>query len=536
MTITTYALRERTAGHVLTDKAACNGSKPFVLFEDRVLSYEAVDRLSNALASGLASIGVKHGTHVAVLMANAPETVLAYFALGRLGAVAVTVNTAAKGQMLSYFVGQSDSEVLIIDADFANRIAAIRADLPKLRVLVTVGADAGRSPLNGIEQHSFDALMASDAAPPDVRVECFDPFMIIYTSGTTGPSKGVVISHASVLTQAIGIATACDYTHDDVLYTCLPLFHANAWWVSVLPAMFADATVAVSRRFSASRFWDDIRRYNATQFNMLGAMAAFLWNRPPDERDRDHRVRQALVAPTAEFFGAFEQRFGIKLKSLYGLTDGCIATIHRADDPGEKWKSAGRTIDYAEVRIVDDDDRELPRDTVGEIVMRGREPWIIALGYYKMPDATVSSRRNLWLHTGDRGYMDEDGYLYFVDRKKDSIRRRGENISSFEVEQIVSRAPGVQEVAAFAVRSEHTEDEVMISVVRAAGADLSEISLIQYCDQNMPYFMVPRFVDFIDALPKNMSEKVEKYKLRADAEARLTEIWDRERAGVVIRR
>jgi crotonobetaine/carnitine-CoA ligase len=531
-----YPLRERTIARVVRDKAAANGARPFLLFEGRAYSYREVDSLSNRLAHSLARLGVARGTHVAVFVDNKPEVVLTYFALGKLGAVCVPLNTAAKGAMLSYFLAQSDSEVVVFDGAATDRIAAAAVEAHRLRAAIAVGPPAAAWPLN-MPFTEFAALIDGPDTAPDVEVNCFDPFMIMYTSGTTGPSKGVVIPQASVLSQAWAIAEACGYQAHDVLYTCLPLYHANAWWCSCLPALLADATVAISRRFSASRFWSEVRQCGATQFNLLGAMAGFLWNRPPDPGDRDHRVRQAMVVPVpTEFYHAFQERFNLTLKSLYGLTDACITAIKRDDDPPLKWRSAGRPCDYVDVAIVDDDDFEVPRGTVGEIVIRPREPWIMGQGYYNLPEATAAAWRNQWLHTGDRATMDEDGYLYFVDRKKDAIRRRGENISSFEVEQIVRGCEGVLEVAAFGVRSEHSEEEVMITVVRRAGCTLSEATIVDYCTRNMSDFMVPRFVEFVVELPRNASEKIEKYKLRADAETRLDAIWDRECGRPAIRR
>jgi crotonobetaine/carnitine-CoA ligase len=532
-----YAPVDRIIGHIVADKAARNGDKTFLLFEGRSYSYADMHRLSNQLANALSSLGVGRDTHVALLMENSPAIILAYFALGKLGAVSVPINAAAKGQMLAYFLDQSDADCVIFDASFGERVLPI-ADGGGLRFGVVVdGAPPPDWPAT-VPLHRFgDLLAAGDLAAPEVQVAGSDLMMIMYTSGTTGPSKGVMVSHISVLSQAMQIAEAGEYGSNDVLYTCMPLFHANAWWCSCLPAFVSDAALALSRRFSASQFWSEIRAVGATQFNLLGAMASFLWNREPEAGDRDHRVRQALVVPPPiEFYHGFEKRFGLKLKSLYGLTDACITAIKRPNDPDTKWKSAGRACDYAEIKIVDDEDFEVPPNTSGELVIRGRDAWVVAQGYYRMPEATVATWRNLWVHTGDRAMIDEEGYLYFVDRKKDTIRRRGENISSFEVEQIVLRHQAVAAVAAFAVRSEHGEDEVMVSVVTRPEATLSESSLIEHCDRNMPYFMVPRFVEFVDALPVNMSAKVEKYKLRAAAEARLAEIWDRERAGIIVRR
>jgi len=532
-----YAPKDRTIGHIVAAKAARNGEKSFLLFDGARYSYAEMHRLSNQLANALAKLGVGHGAHVALMMENSPAMIFAYFALSKLGAVSVPINTAAKGQMLAYFLDQSDVDYLIFDAVFGERIVAALGERA-LHCGVSFDGEAPTGWPESVPVHRFDDLVASgDPFAPEAQVAGGDRMMIMYTSGTTGPSKGVIVSQISVLSQAIHIAEAGEYGSDDVLYTCMPLFHANAWWCSCLPAFVTDGAFALSRRFSASQFWPEVKAFGATQFNLLGSMATFLWNRPPDFGDRDHRVRQALVVPPpVDFYRGFEERFGLKLKSLYGLTDACITAIKRPDDPESKWRSAGRACDYVEIRIVDDEDFEMPPNTPGELVIRGRDPWVIAQGYYKMPEATIGAWRNLWLHSGDRAMIDEDGYLYFVDRKKDTIRRRGENISSFEVEQIVLRYPGVAAAAAFAVRSEHGEDEVMVSVVSRPDATLSERSLIEHCDRNMPYFMVPRFVEFVADLPLNMSSKVEKYKLRAAAETRLHEIWDRERAGVVLRR
>jgi crotonobetaine/carnitine-CoA ligase len=315
------------------------------------------------------------------------------------------------------------------------------------------------------------------------------------------------------------------------------MFHGNAWLCSVMPALVSDAGLAVSRRFSASTIWDELRRYGATQFNSLGAMTNFIWSRPPDPRDRDHKVRQVMVVPTPrEFYHDFEKRFGVAFTSVYALTDCGMVTARGPADPPDKWASGGKACEHVEVRIVDEDDFALPPGQIGEIVVRTREPWIYAQGYYNMPEATARANRNLWFHTGDRGYLDADGYIYFVDRKKDAIRRRGENISSYEVEQIILKHPFVLDVAVFPVTSEHSEDEVMATVVLREGRSLTPAALIDFCQANMAYFMVPRFLEFAAQLPKTMTEKVEKYKLRGAAEERLGEIWDREKAGIKVTR
>lgn len=533
-------MRERVLGRLIAEKAALHGDRTFMLFEDCRYSYRDVDELSNRLANGLADLGVAKGSHVALMLDNKPEIVLAYVALGKLGAVAVPVNTSAKGELLFYYLTQSDTTFLIADAALAERVAMVCARTPGVVRVIYVrdGASPPSDALHpALPRSDFDALLLASDERPNVDVRFCDLHALLYTSGTTGPSKGNMSTHAHSITCGISLAQVYRYVADDILYVCLPLFHGNAWLCSVMPALVADASVVIARRFSASTFWNDIRRYRVTQFNSLGAMTNFLWSRPPDPGDREHNVRQVMVVPTPrEFYQDFERRFGIRFTSVYALTDCCIVAARGPDDPPEKWASGGRPCEDVEIRIVDDDDFDVPHGQPGEIVVRGRAPWLLARGYYKLPESTASACQNLWFHTGDRGYVDDDGYVYFVDRKKDAIRRRGENISSFEVEQIILKHGAVLDVAAFPVASEYSEDEVMVTVVLREGEALSPPELIRHCQQNMAYYMVPRFVEFVDALPRTMTEKVEKYKLRTDAERRLASIWDRERAGIVVER
>ena len=535
-----YPIRERVLGQVVAEKAALHGDRTFVQFEDRRYSYRDVDVLSNRIANGLATMGVKKGTHVAFMLDNKPEVILVLFALSKLGAVAVPLNTAAKGELLAYYVMQSDSEMAIVDAALVDRIAAVAARTPKLKHIVILredGAPAAGVGAPGLPHSDFAALLTASEARPEAEVRFNDLQALLYTSGTTGPSKGVISTHAHSMGCGFAIAQSFGYRPDDVIYLCLPMFHGNAWLCSVLPALLADASIAISRRFSTSAFWNEIRRYGATQFNSLGATTGWIWNSPPSPHDRDHKVRQVMAVPTPhQCYHDFEKRFGIKFTSVYALTDFTIVAALGPNDPSGKWGSAGKACEFNEIRVVDDEDFDLPCGQTGEILVRTTLPWHSAQGYYNMPQATLSAYQNLWFHTGDRGYLDEDGYIYFVDRKKDAIRRRGENISSFEVEQIILKHPAVLEVAAFPVTSEYSEDEVMVSVVLGADRTLSEVELIEYCKENMAYYMVPRFIDFVSELPKTMTLKVEKYKLKADAGQRLAEVWDREKAGIVVKR
>ena len=402
-------------------------------------------------------------------------------------------------------------------------------------ILGEAGATLARSGKPCVDLAAF--ADASAAEPDRSAVLASDPQYIMYTSGTTGPSKGVISPHSQAHGIGRSLAQNFGYREDDVLFTCLPLFHANALWYSAYAALWADCALAVSPRFSASSFWDEIRASGATQFNALGAMTNILLRAPASPRDREHRVRQAMLVPLSpETYREVSERFGVQVTSLYAMTETFAVTIFTPDDPVAKGASAGRPRGLAEIQIVSDEDDPLAPGEVGEICVRPCEPGIVMSGYYKMPEATVRDTRNLWLHTGDRGRVDHDGYLYFVDRKKEAIRRRGENISAYEVEMLIARHPSVLEVAAVPVASELTEDEVMVYVVCRSGCTVSEEELVRFANQNMAHFMVPRFVHFIDALPKTASEKIEKYKLKTWAEQNRASLWDREAAGMKLHR
>ncbi len=537
-------ISQRTFPRVLADKAARNGAKPFIVFEDRQVSYAEVDTLSNRVANGFAALGVKRGDHVAFLLENTPEVLLVYFGLFKLGAVVVPLNVAAKGELLVYFLEQSDATLLIADAGLVERYVEIQHRLPRVRHLVVVGEDGestdasrARAARVQIPVSDYRDIERSSATPPGVDVRFCDLGYLSYTSGTTGPSKGSMATHAHAITQGIDQGRAYGYRADDVLYTCLPLSHGNAFLCCCMPALMADATIAIGRRFSARNFWTDVRRHRATQFNLLGAMANILWSQPERPDDADNTVRQCMAVPAPiAFYQGFERRFGLTITSLYGLTDFGLITYKGPDAPITKRATGGPVRPEVDVCIVDDDDMPLGTGETGEIAVRARDPWFAPLGYYNMTDATLDAWRNLWFHTGDRGFLDADGWITFVDRKKDAIRRRGQNISSFEVEQMILRHPAIEDVAAFPLTSEMSEDEVMVCIVLRAGQTLDVVALIEHCAANMAYYMVPRYVEFRADLPRNASEKVMKYQLRADAESRIATLWDRDKAGIVVRR
>jgi crotonobetaine/carnitine-CoA ligase len=523
-----FPTTERILGRVLEAQAAAHGSRVFLDFKGEMeVSYQQLDEFANRFANGFLGRGISQGKKVAVMLPNCPEYLYCWFGLAKIGAVMVPINTAHKGDLLQYIINQSDAEAIVTDTELLPRLREIERGLTKTKHIIVHGWPGDFEPLS-MDTSTLAEFVKTSAAPPRVEVRHSDPMTILFTSGTTGPSKGVVMSHHYYYYAAKTIGGGMGDGPNDVLYTCLPLFHVNAQVCTVLAALLFDAQVAMYEHFSASSFWDEIRRSRATAFLALGAMGNILYKATPRPDDADNNVRLAMVVPPPEDLAGFERRFGLQVVyETFGLTEGIVAPPVIADPrrPGCCGKPAADT----EVQIVDDDDNPVgPRQT-GEIVMRPREPYTMMSGYYNMPDATLQSFRNLWFHTGDLGYMDEDGYLYFVGRKKEAIRRRGENISAFEVERIVNQHPSVLESAAIAVPSELSEDDVKIVVVLKEGERLDPAELIRFCETRMAYFMVPRYVEFRHELPKTPTQRVEKYKLQAEGNRPNT--WDRETAG-----
>ena len=531
-----YEYQQWALGNIIKDKAVSNGDKAFLQFEEgEEVNYRDTDSITNGLANGLLALGLKKGDKVALFLPNCLEAVYTWFACSKLGVVDVPINLANKGYFLSHVINDSGAKVIVIDQQLVDRLKFIENDLPKLEKVVIWS----RSPaVDEIPELRFDvidyqALCSNSFESPQTNVRASDVQSIIYTSGTTGPSKGVIVSHAQPYLAAGEYNEYVEVSSEDIFFTCLPVFHANARWLCILPAMLADAKVVIYERLSASRFWDQIRKSRATIFNSLGAMGSFIYNQPRKADDGDNPARVCVASPMPpEIFKDFEKRFNIKVVDGYGLTEAGLLTYNLAGT--RKIGSCGKEANNFEVRIVDDNDQPVAPGKVGEIVVRSKIPWATFSGYYNMPDKTVETLRNFYFHTGDAGYLDEDGYLYFRDRVKDYIRRRGENISSFEIESIVNSHPKIAESAAVAVKSDVGEDEVKIVVVLKEGERLAPEELLAFCEPRMPYFAVPRFVEFMGSLPRTPNEKVLKGKLR---EAGITEsTWDREKAGYKVKR
>ncbi|MEE9279634.1 MAG: AMP-binding protein [Myxococcota bacterium] len=511
----------RTIAGVIEARAEELGEKPFLLFEDREISFAELNRQVNRVANGLAALRVKAGVGVSIMLPNAPEWVFVYFATQKLCAYAVPVNVALVGEGLRHVLDHSDSSVLICHPDYVEAIQDVLHSLPKLQHIVinTTEAEAGYEPPEG--WIPLSRVMAASDENPGVEIQEGAMSGLMYTSGTTGAPKGVVQRYR--LAPIDGRMAAGRYQPDDVLYTCLPLFHANALFLSTQRALVAGLPLALSRRFSASRFWDEVRRYGATTFNALGAMMPILMKQPERDNDRDNKVRVvSSAACPASVWEPFEKRFGVRIFEGYGAVDGAGFGI---GNPGTSPKgSIGKPA--TPIRIVDDDGKGVAVGEPGELLFKIDDARLRRVEYYKDEEATRAKIRDGWLHTGDLVYADEDGNLFFADRKTDSMRRRGENISSWEIEREINAHPAVLESGAFGVPSDLGEDDVMVVVVLKEGEQLSPEQLISHCEKRMARFMLPRYVEFRDELPKTGTHRVQKSVLKREGVSPRT--WDRE--------
>lgn len=515
--------REWTLGRLLEEKARKNRGRIFLLFEDEKVTFDQFNEMANRVANGLLNQGVGKGDKVALMLPNCPDYLYLWFGIAKMGGVMVPINVSWKGELLQYILNHSDSETIVVEESLLPRIEEVLGSTPRIRRIFVRGSG------NGLLKECLRMEELFQASPNELHVPLtpYDPFEIMYTSGTTGRSKGVVRWPEYIILRGLRTVRYMGYTAEDTLYTCLPLYHGNAQNLTTIPALLVNARLALGKRFSASNFWNDTRRYGATVFNFVGTIIPILYKQEPKPDDADNPVRLARgggIPP--KIWKEFENRFNLTLVETYGTTEG--GSIWNM--PGGKMGSMGKPPYFNEARIVDDADRDLPPGEIGELIIRPRDPEERWVEYYKESEATQEKIRGGWFRTGDLAYRDEEGWFFFVSRKKDVIRRRGENISALEVEIVILQHPKVLECACFGVPSELGEEDVMVSVVSKPGMSLSPQELISFCEGKMAYFMIPRYVEFVESLPKTPTERVEKYKLKATRPNANT--WDREKGGV----
>jgi crotonobetaine/carnitine-CoA ligase len=528
---------QHTVLELMAARLASDPDGPYLDVCGTELTAAAVHRTASSLARALVELGVAQGDRVATLVENSPEAMLAWWGIVTAGGVAVPINTAYKGTYLAHQLGDSGSKVLVVEASLAERLPRVLPDLPDLAHVVVIGESDAPTP--GATRHDWDEVLSTDPTAPRVDVRPADLATFIYTGGTTGPSKGCMLSHHyhGALASQIGICWR--RTAEDVVWTPLPLFHFNAISTAVVGALVFGGRAAIHGRFSVSNFWPEMNRTGATITSTLGTMAYLLAHdvdRPEMPRSGAPEANTSLrllgAAPMpVEVERVIHERFGLTTFSgAYGVTEASLVSWQ---PPGveNRPNAAGVLNDeYFDVRIFDDDDHELPRGTEGEIVLRPKRPQVMFEGYWGRPEATVGTSRNWWYHTGDVGRIDEDDYLFFVDRKADYLRRRGENISSFEVERILMGHGKLADVAVHAVPSQLTEDDLKITATLAEGEAVSHEELFRWCIDELPYFALPRYIEFRDELPRSPVGRVLKRELRDEGVTAAT--WDAEASGI----
>jgi carnitine-CoA ligase len=504
-----------TVTAVLSRAVEQSPDKVFLDFAGETYTYSQVWDLSLRRAAALDRLGVGAGQTVVCILDNNVDAIVSWLAANFLGAVWVPVNTALKGEYLCHQIGDAAAAVVLAESDYTQRVFDIARDLPDLKHVVVRGSIPD-SPICPVT--SFETITPERGLAEPVAVTPRDLAMLIYTSGTTGPSKGCMISHNYICNVARNTAVMRNPAF--TLWTPLPLFHLNAAGTSVLATAVNQTTVSIAERFSLSRFWSEIKRSGAQQVSILGIMITLIATMPdtPEMAECFGRIEHVGGAPwTPELIDTWKQRFGAGSagNSVFGLTEASFIT---SDQQGltAPLGASGRRNDDFDVRIVDDNDIEVPDGQAGEIIVRPRRPHVMFEGYWRRPEATMAVMRNLWFHTGDIGRFDADGWFWFVDRKKDYLRRRGENISSYELERTFRTHPDIADVVVHAVPSELTEDDVKVTAVRRDGTDLTEEQLCRWCLDKLPYFAVPRYIEFRAELPRNATGKVLKHHLREE--------------------
>lgn len=519
--------------YVLESRAASQPGHPFLRLADgSEISYLAMRDSVVRIAAALARLGVAQGDTVTVWLPNSVDMIRVWFAINWLGATYVPINVAYRGNLLAHVIANAGSKVIVASPDLVHRLADVNR--ASLTTCVTVGGDVepglaipGLDILSGVT-----ALDADPARLPELTrpIEPWDVQSIIYTSGTTGPSKGVISTYAHLFHMSgLQAWSMVDETDTFLLYG--PLFHVGGT-CPVTAMLNRGGTVGLAGDFATDRFWDHVRGTKASFVILLGVMTTFVAKAPPSPQDRDHTLRKAVMIPLDDNWKAFRERFGVEIWTMFNMTE---INVPITSQPGpEKPGTCGRPREGVEVRIVDDHDCEVGPGEVGELILRTDAPWALNSGYFKNPEATAQAWRNGWFHTGDAFRRDADGDFFFVDRKKDAIRRRGENISSFEVEVEVLAHPSVRECAVVAVPNETSEDDVLAIVAPTPGATLDPLELLEFLRPRLAHFMLPRYIRVLPDLPKTPTQKVEKHVLRS---AGVTgDTWDREKAGVKVAR
>ncbi|MEM9359791.1 MAG: AMP-binding protein [Pseudomonadota bacterium] len=513
--------------YVLDHWADVQSDTTFACFEDgSTWNYAETHTRTRKLAAALQSIGVRQGDHVVVWLPNSKDALVSFFAINYIGAVFVPINVAYRGPLLEHVIAVSDAKVMIAHGLLVDRLGDVNHGL--LETLVVAGEDDGQ--IEGLEHLDFEGIQANAGAPsdPEQPIEPWHTQSIIFTSGTTGPSKGALSTYIHAYVSMNDQSWYCVNQEDRYLIN-MPFFHIGGSFI-LYSMLCRGASITLTETFRTKSFWPTVRATGSTVVFLLGTMASFLMKEPETDEDRNHPLKKAFIVPIMPDLTAFTERFGVEIYTIFNMTEISSPIISKIDQVDAGF--CGKPRQGYQLRVVDDNDLEVPGDQVGELIMRADLPWSLSTAYYKNPEATAKTWRNGWFHTGDAFRKDSDGNFYFVDRLKDAIRRRGENISSAEVEAVVMEHEAVRECAAVAAPSEWGEDEVLLVLALKDGEQLAPESLLDYLRPRMAHFMLPRYIRFMAELPKTPTAKIQKAELRN--EGLTDDTWDREEAGVKV--
>ena len=509
-----------TLADLVRIKAKQNGDKIWMEFQnEQKFTYKDADVITDCLATGFYQSGVRVDDHVAIFALNSPMWVFSFLGILKVGGVPVTVNTGFIKDPLVYNLTASKAEYLIIDSRLMDKFKEIEDSLPAIKHVFIIGKDT-LNPVNYPKKpysHIEELLTIKPDPVHRVSRQIYDTSAMILTSGTTGPSKVVCATNAQFISTALFLIDAAGVAGESVYYSYLPLFHIMALDMAMILSMLANAKLVLVEKFDPAIFWKHVSKYQVTHFPAVGPILEMLIKMPPSPLDKDHGPLTAVAYCSKEIWTLAQERFNINITGGYGSTEVGIpisapndVVSQRDNPPG----ACGLIGPHVEVKIMNERGEILSPGHTGEIVVRPKISWAIFRSYYGMPDATVNAFRGLWFHTADAGYFDDQGYLFFVDRLKDAIRRKGENISSYEVEQILLKHPKIAQASVVPANSEFGDDEVMAVVVPKPESNLTQEMVISFSKENMPHFWIPRYIRFMDALPATPTGRIEKFKLR----------------------
>jgi len=496
-----------TVKELISSQAKALPDKVFMYYKDITKTFKELNDISNRIGNGLLSLGIKKGDRVTLLIPNKPEFVYAWFGLMKIGAIMVPINTQFKPDEIKYIINNSEANTIITTGSFQETVIKMKNDMPLLKnIIVSEPKDkAGIVP--------FDNILSTNSSEPDVPVDEYDYASFIYTSGTTGYPKGVIDTHHNYIANAHQIVEAADFTEKDRAMLILPLFHCNAQVVTVLAPMYAGASFVLMEGFSPKEFLPAIDRYKPSTFSGVPTVYAIL-NSLPDAEKYDLSSLRFVICGAApmpvEVFTTFEKKYKAFILEGYGLSEATCASIINPLKGKRKIGSIGKPLNGQEIKILDDNNNELPQGQIGEICIKGD---VVMVGYYKNPEATASAIKNGWLHTGDLGYIDEEGYFYIIGRKKEMIIRGGENIYPKEIEEVLYKYPKVQDAAVVGIPDPKWGEEVFAFLVPKQGAQISEQEITAFLKEKIADYKIPKRFVFLDNFPKTATGKIQKNKL-----------------------